>query len=631
MSREPVYALLADSAADAASLRHLMAPQSIAVIGAEPRRGGSGRAIFDNIRTGGYQGRLYPVHPRARHLAGVRCVPAVADLPEAPDLVIIAVAAAEVAAAAESCGMRGARALLVVTAGLDDGTQADLLAACRRHGMRLAGPGSLGLAVPAAGLDATLAASHPRPGVAGLITQSGGLGLAIADQLSRLGVGISSFASVGAKLDVSGNDLLLWWEQDGTTRLAIMCIESFGNPRKFARIARRVAATMPVLAIYPGLPSAGQPTEGGPLARQRALLEQAGAIAVTGLGELTEVTALLATQPAPRGRRVAIVSNVRAASALAAAACSGLGLTVHHPRGNTRRRLRALVPEDGSVTGPVDLTATVSPAAFQRVLQVLAADEDVDAIIAIVTPTAVSPDLPLAIQETAGPVPLAAVLLDQAESVRLLAVADGRRIPAYDGPEAAARAVARAAAYGEWRAQPQGIVPAFPDVTADSARDLVRSFLARVPGGGRLSPGEVASLLACYGLTLQPMAGDGTAVRIGITDDHSFGPLISLGLDGAAADARGSQAARLAPLSTTDAEKLMGSVRAALPPQGRGADLDALRDLLLRTARLADDLPEIGELSLAPVIARTDGAFIVDARVSVAPFEPHDPFLRHLR
>jgi acyl-CoA synthetase (NDP forming) len=360
-------------------------------------------------------------------------------------------------------------------------------------------------------------------------------------------------------------------------------------------------------------------------------LEQAGTIAVTGLSELTEVTALLATQPAPRGRRVAIVSNVRAASALAADACPGLGLTVHHPRGNTSRRLRALVPEGGSATGPVDLTATVSPAAFQRVLRLLAADEDVDAIIAIVTPTAVSPDLPSAIQETAGRVPLAAVLLDQAESVRLLPGADGRRIPAYDSPGAAARAVARAAAYGEWRAEPQGIVPAFPDVAADSARDLVRSFLARVPGGGRLSPGEVASLLACYGLTLQPAAGDGTAVRIGIADDHIFGPLISLGLDGATADGCGGQASRLVPLSTTDAEKLIGSVPAALPPRGQGADLAALRDLLLRTARLADDRPEIGELSLAPVIARPDGVFIVDAQVSVVPFEPHDPFLRHLR
>jgi acyl-CoA synthetase (NDP forming)/GNAT superfamily N-acetyltransferase len=625
-----------EGTADTASLRHLLAPRSIAVIGAEPRPGGTGRAIFDNIRTGGYQGQLYPVHPRARHLAGVRCVPSVADLPEAPDLAIIAVPADEVSAAAEACGMRGARALLVVTAGLGDGTQADLLAACRRHGMRLTGPGSLGLAVPEAGLDATLAASHPRAGVAGLITQSGGLGLAIADQLSRLGVGLSSFASVGAKLDVSGNDLLLWWEHDGTTKLAIMCVDSFGNPRKFARIARRVAASIPVLTVYPWQSAERQPAVGQQRALYRALFEQAGVIAVTDPFELAEVAALLATQPVPDGRRVAIVSNVRAASARAATVCSGLGLTVDQPRGSTRRRLRALVPEGGSVTGPVDLTATVSSGAFQRTLQLLAADDNVDAIIAIITPTAVSPDLTAVIGKAAGLVPVAMVVLDQAESVRLLDGADGRRIPAYDTPEAAARAMARAAAYGKWRAEPTGLAPAFPDVAVGSARDLVHSFLMQRPVGGWLSPREAASLLACYGLTLQRVADDTTGIRIHVTDDHVFGPLISLDLDGEADGAPADQAARLTPLTTADADRLLDPVRSAAFQTGHGGSdpaprLDALRDLLLRVARLAEDLPEISELSLAPVIARDDGVLIADAQMRVAPFESRDPFLRRLR
>ena len=619
-----------EGAADVSSLRHLLEPQSVAVICGDGPPGGAGRAILDNIRIGGYPGRLYAVHPRAHHLGGIGCVPTVTELAEAPDLAVIAVQPADVAGIAEACGVRGTRALAVITTGLDADACVGLLSICRRHGMRLAGPGSRGIAVPAAGLDATLAASHPKPGTAGLVTQSGGLGLALAGQLSRLGIGISSFASVGGKLDVSSNDLLLWWEHDGTTRLAILYIDSFGNPRKFSRTARRVAATMPVLTVYSGRSAADQPSTAAQLARQKALFEQAGIIAVTGLGELTEVTALLATQPVPRGRSIAIVSNVGAAAALAASACSALGLTVHRPRGHARRRLRALAPVGGSVDGPVDLTATVSCRTYQRALELVAADEDVGAVIAIAASTAVSGDLAAAVRRAAVPVPLTAVLLDQAESVQLLDGADGHRIPAYGSPDAAVRALARAVAYGEWRAEPAGVVPAFPGLRADQANELLRGFLTRVPGGGRLSPAEVASLLSCYGMALRPVTREGsgesggTAVRIAVTGDRVFGPLIVFGLDGP-----GDQAAGLVPLTTTDADKLMGSLRR----HGgvAGTDLGPLRDLLLRVARLAEDLPEISELSLSPVMFRSDGAFIGAAQVKAVPCERQDPFLRHLR
>ena len=234
--------------ADAASLRHIFAPESVAVIGASRRRGTVGRAILDNIRAGGYAGRLYTVNPRARQIGGERCLAAVIDLP-AVDLAVVAVPAAGVLEVAEQCGQRGVRSLVVITAGLDAEAQATLLAICRRHGMRLVGPDCFGVAVPGLGLDATFAARPAQPGVAGLVMQSGGLGLATVDHLSRLGIGISSFASVGDKLDVSGNDMLLWWEQDGVTRLAVLYIESFGNPRKFARTARRISAAMPVLTV----------------------------------------------------------------------------------------------------------------------------------------------------------------------------------------------------------------------------------------------------------------------------------------------------------------------------------------------------------------------------------------------
>ena len=235
--------------ADVVSLRHVFAPESVAVIGASRRPGTVGRAILDNIRAAGYGGRLYLVNPRARQVGGEPYLASALDLPEPADLAVIAVPAAQVLEVAAQCGQRGVRSLVVITSGLDPEQSANLLAITRRHGMRLVGPDCFGVAVPSLGLDATFAARPARPGVTGLVMQSGGLGFALVDHLSRLGIGISSFASVGDKLDVSGNDMLLWWERDEQTKLAVLYLESFGNPRKFARTARRVSCAMPVLTV----------------------------------------------------------------------------------------------------------------------------------------------------------------------------------------------------------------------------------------------------------------------------------------------------------------------------------------------------------------------------------------------
>jgi acyl-CoA synthetase (NDP forming) len=539
------------------------------------------------------------------------------------------------------------RSLVVITSGLDPAACADLLAVCRRHGMRLVGPDCFGVAVPGLGLEATFAASRLRPGVAGVMSQSGGVGVALASQLSRLGIGISSFASMGSKLDVSGNDMLMWWEHDDVTRLAVLYLESFGNPRKFARTARRVGAKMPVLTVRAGHSAADQ-----------ALFEQAGVIATGSFGELTETAALLATQPVPAGRTVAIVSNVDGAGLLAAGACAELGLTVHQPAGLTRRRLRTLLP-GGTVTGPVDTTAAISAEAFRRTLELLAADDGVDAMIALVQPTGANGDLITAIQDADIRVPLAAVVLDQAETVRLLprpaSCGDDGQIPVYDIPQAAAAALAHAARYGAWRTGPRGQVPSFPDVRADDARALVTGFLHREPGGGWLPPDKTADLLHCYGIRLvdaEPAGSEdeavraaaavsgpvvlkaeapglvpGTEVTIGVTDDRVFGPLVTFGPS--------DHAARLTPLTDTDADALIRSIDAAPRLLGqRGApatDLETLRKLLLRVSWLADDLPEVTELDLSPVIARPHAVLAMDARIKVTPCPPQDPFLRRLR
>jgi acyl-CoA synthetase (NDP forming)/GNAT superfamily N-acetyltransferase len=703
---------LRERSANVASLRPVFAPQSVAVIGASRRPGTVGRAVLDNIKSCGYQGRLYAVNPNARQVGGIPCFPDVPSLPETPDLGLIAVPPAGVLAAAEACGSRGVRGLVVFTADLDTAACADLLACCRRHGMRLIGPNCFGVAVPGIGLDATFAATSPAAGTAGLVMQSGGLGFAMVDHLSRLGIGISSFASVGNKLDVSSNDMLMWWEQDQVTKLALLYIESFGNPRKFARTARRVGRRLPVLTVHAGRSEAGQRAAAShtaaiatPLVSREALFEQAGIIATPGFGELVEATALLATQPPPAGRTVAIVSNVGGAGVLAADACTDLGLTVHHPRGQVKRRLHLLVPGGGAVSGPVDTTATVSRDDFRQVLELLAADEDVDAIIALVLPTGATGDLMGALHDADVRVPLAAVVLDQAETVRVLDTAHGK-IPAYGYPEAAAGALARAARYGQWRSAPHELAPGFADVDAAEARALVRRFLATAPDGGWLPPADVAALLRAYGIPLvaathastadeavaaaagagypvvvkadvpglvhktdagavlldlrteddvragyqrlaatfgtqltgvlvETMITGGTEVIIGVEDDQMFGPLVVFGLGGVATEVLADHAARLAPLTEADADTLINSIRSAPLLHGhRGApaaDLAALRDVLMRVSRLADDLPEITELDLNPVIAGPDGVVAVDARIKAAPQPPQDPFLRRLR
>jgi len=734
-----------ERSADVASLRHVFQPGSVAVVGASRRMGTVGRAILHNIVTAGYQGRIYAVNPHAAHMEAVRCVASVSALPEPVDLAVVAVPAAAVPAVADECGRRGVKALVVITAGLDTPQGADLLAICRRYGMRLVGPNCFGIAVPSIGLDATFAARHPEPGTAGLVMQSGGLGFALADRLSRLGLGVSSFASIGNKYDISSNDMLMWWQQDGKTKLAVLYIESFGNPRKFARTARHVGRTIPVLTVLAGRSAAGQQAAAShpaavasPLVTREALFQQAGIIATESLGELLDVAALLATQPVPAGSHVAIVSNVGGAGVLTADSCTEHGLVVHRLSGETRRRLHALVPAGGAVTGPVDTTATVSEDSFRRCLEIVAADRGVDAVIALVLSTAATGDLVSAISSADVSVPLAAVVLDQAEAVRLLprarwdagqagaragknagedagmdtgeggatAAQPTASVPSYADPEMAAQAMALAAGYGAWRARPPGRIHDFSDVATDEARALIQTYLHRSPNGGWLPPDQAAALLACYGIRLteltpvssadeavrvaaglggpvvlkadvpgllhktdagavqldlrteleirrawrlltskfgprlrqvllQPMISGGTEVIIGVAQEPIFGPLIIFGLGGVATDVLADHTARLAPLTDTDANELIHSIRSAPLLLGhRGspaADLTALQETLLRISRLGDDLPEIAELDLNPVIAREDGVFAVDTRIRLTPAKPRDLFLRKLR
>jgi acyl-CoA synthetase (NDP forming)/GNAT superfamily N-acetyltransferase len=699
--------------ADAASLRHVFAAESVAVVGASRRPGSVGRAILHNLVTGGYTGQVYAVNPHARELEGVPCLPSPAALPGPVDVAVVVVPRPVVLDVAEECGKRGVKALVVITSGLDRADKTSLLACCRRHGMRLIGPNCFGVAVPGIGLDATFGAQHPAAGKAGLAVQSGGLGIALCGQLSRLGIGVSSFASLGDKCDVSGNDLLMWWEQDPATKLAMLYLESLGNPRKFGRIARHVGATMPVLTVHAGRSAAGQRAAAShtaaaatPLVSREALFAQAGVIATRDIGELLDAAALLASQPVPAGGRVAIVSNAGGAGVLAADACTDAGLHVATLGGQIQDELRQLLPPGADVTGPVDTTAAVPPVAFRRCLEQVAADDGVDAIMALTVPTAIA-DLASVACSAEIAKPLVLSVPNQAETVRLLPgpPAGPGPVPAYAYPASAARALAHACRYGAWRARKPGRVPEFGDLRGVDARTLIRTFLQRSPEGGWLGPAETADLLACYGITqvttrlvadeqaavevatqlavpvvlkadvaglvhksdagavqldlhgpdavragyralaerfgtrmsaavIQPMVTGGIEVIIGVVQEPVFGPLVVFGLGGVATDVLGDRSARLTPLTDTDATALIRSVRAAPLLLGhRGtppADLAALQDIVLRVSRLADDLPQVAELDLNPVIACPDGAHVVDARIRLLPAQPADPYLRRL-
>ena len=699
--------------ADVASLAPLLAPRSVVVIGAGRRPGSIGRAILLNIRDAGFAGTLHAVNPHLADIEGIPCAGSVSALPGPPDLAIVAVPAAGVVNVAQECGKRQVKALVVITSGLGATQQAGLLEACRRWGMRLVGPNCFGVAVPGIGLDATFAVRHPAPGRAGLAVQSGGVGVALLEHLTRLGIGISSFASVGDKLDVSGNDMLMWWEKDNTTKLAVLYLESFGSPRKFARTARRVSATLPVLTVHAGRSAPGQraaashtAAAAAPLITRQALFEQAGIIATTSLGELLDATVLLACQPVPAGNRVCVVSNAGGAGVLAADACTEAGLTVHTMTAGAQLSLREILPPGASVGGPVDTTAAVSAAAFRDCLAELAGNGDVDAMIALVVPTAAA-DLVPALTAGRLDVPAAAVILDQPEAVRVLPGSGGvPDMPAYAYPEGAARALGRAARYGAWRSRPDGTIPEIGGLQAPEARALIGSFLHRVPGGGWLPVAETHDLLRCYGVPLvktvtargadaavaaaaalgdhvvikadvpglvhksdagaveldlrgardvrdamrrleqrfpgrlsgvivQPMITGGIELIIGVVQEPVFGPVVVFGLGGVATEVLGDHAARLAPLTSADADDLIHSLRATpllLGYRGQpAADLDGLRDTLLRISQLAADLPQVAELDLNPVIARPDGITAVDARIRVTSHAADDPFLRQLR
>ncbi len=707
------------------SIDRLLRPQSIAVVGASHERGTIGHEIVRNLLNDGFNGPVYPVHPTARHIASVPAYPTVTAIPDPLDLAVIAVPADQVRGAIDACGAKGVRGLVVISAGFAEtgasgaAAQRELVAAARGAGMRMVGPNCMGVINTAAGIsmNATFAPRAPMPGRLAFSSQSSGLGIAVLEEADRRGLGLSSFVSVGNKADVSSNDLLRYWRQDDNTDVILLYLESFGNPRQFARIAREVSQTKPIVAVKAGRTVAGGRAASShtaalasPDAAVDALLAQTGVVRVDTLEELFDVAQVLSDQPLPAGRRVGIVTNSGGPGILAADACEANGLLVPELSETTMAALCEFLPAAAGVRNPVDLIASGSPADYQRTIRLLLDDDKIDAVLVLFIPPLVTREddvaAAVATASEGSRKPIITNFLSFPSAPQSL-TAVTRRVPCFAFPESAVRALARASRYGQWRQRPAGARPELPDVRPTAATAVVQAALLRSPEGGWLDPQSVIDLLGAYsialspsrvvasadkaveaatslgypvavkangpdlihksdvgevrlglsspdevlrafeamrshvgdrmeGVVVQPMAAPGVETIIGLIHDQSFGPLVMFGSGGTSVELFGDRTLRVLPITDVDASELVRCLRSSPLLFGyRGApavDVTALEDLLVRVGRLAEDIPEIAEMDLNPVIVSPSGVVVVDAKLRlVAVTDDDDPTVRRLR
>ncbi|MEU8006051.1 GNAT family N-acetyltransferase [Catellatospora sp. NPDC049111] len=696
MSTDPDTAAIAavderERAAERLSLRRLLAPASVAVVGAGRAPGGVGHEVLANIVRGGFTGRVYAVNPHADHIAGVPSFAGVGDIGEPVDLVVVAVPAATVEQVLADAAAAGAGGAVILSAGFAEAgpagaaLQRHLVRIARDHDMRIIGPNCLGVANtdPGVSLNATFAAgAAATPGGLAVAVQSGAVGIAVLEHAAHTGAGVSTFVSLGDKADVSSNDLLAYWYDDPDTQAVALYLESLGNPRKFARLARAVARRKPVLAVKAGRTPAGDRAVGSHTAAAAqpdtyvdALFAQAGVIRVDTLGELLDATRMLIDQPLPAGPRLAVVGNAGGLCALVADTAAAEGLN--------------LPPLQ--VGNPVDLGACATPGQLNTMMSSVGESGQVDAVIAVVVATAANDVGALlaaaaAAADSVAKVPTAVVAVGAPD---LPCAVGARRTPVYPLPEQAVRAMAHAVRYGSWRSRPLGTQPALAGIDTTAARDVVAAALDH--GDGWQPPVTVEALLAAYGIAtlpartagsetdalaaaaaigypvvvksadpavvhktdlgavcldlrdeaavaaayqqvtaatgggavlVQPMHEGGVEVVVGVVLDPMFGPLLMAGLGGVYTDLLDDRAWQLTPVSDRDAAALWRRLRAAPLLTGyRGsapADTAALEDLLMRVGRLAEDLPEVAEIDLNPVSVDSKGVLVVDAKLRLS-------------
>ena len=499
----------------------IFAPRSIAVVGASRQRDSIGFSLLHNLVVNEFKGAIYPVNPFARAIHSLRCYATVAEIPDPVDLAVIVVPRPVVQGAVEGCLARGVRGLVVITAGYAE-TGAEGAALERRlrdtvraAGARMIGPNCMGVINTQAGVDmnATFAPVPARAGSIGFVSQSGALGVAILNVAGQLGMGLTQFVSLGNKADVSGNDLLEHWEDDPATRVVAMYLESFGNPRRFTEIAKRVGRKKPILVV-----KSGRTTEGARAATSHtgaiagadvtvsAFLDQCGVLRANSIEELFDVALALDRCPLPEGNRVGIVTNAGGPAIMATDACVNQGLRMAELAAATRERLAAFLPPAASLANPVDMIASATVEQYGAALAAVLDDPGVDlAMVINVTPLLANP---IGVLEEAGRVaaarakPVLAVMMATEEFYE--AARERRHLPpVYHFPEPAARALAMLARYAAWRRRPADEpTPEYP--ADDAAVAAILAAAARREPGGYLDPAETFHVLELYGVPVAP-------------------------------------------------------------------------------------------------------------------------------
>jgi len=512
-----------EKASDIASLDAVLKPRSIAVIGASRRNLTIGNRLFRNLLQHEFTGVVYPVNPKAKVVAAVQTYPSVLDIPGEVDLAIIITPADTVPQLMDECGQRGVRGVIIISAGFGESSpegkakQDAILEIAQRYGMRMVGPNCMGIVNtdPEVNMNATFSPVFPPTGGIAMGTQSGALGQTILEYAKNLNIGISTFVSIGNRADVSSNDLLQYWEKDPSTKVILLYLETFGNPKKFIRIARSITPTKPVIVVKSGRTSAGfraATSHTGAMATaevaSEALFAQTGMIRVDTLEELFEVAHLLYHQPVPQGKRVAILTNGGGPGIMTADACADRGLELQTLSDESVSKLKSFLPSRASLANPVDMTAEASPEDYSRALEILAHDDGIDIVIVIFIPPILvgAEEVANAIRELApefrrrGKTLVASFMGSRGAGIEYDSK-DGGCIPNFAFPEHTAVALAGAWEYSQWLRRPKGVVPKLTGINKEKARQVVASALEQSSTRPHwMEASSISELLAAYGI-----------------------------------------------------------------------------------------------------------------------------------
>ena len=536
-----------ERSAERLSLEPLLSPRAVVVVGAGRGRGGIGHEVLLSLIESGFTGRVCAVNPHVApgdRIAGAEAFATIDDVPAPVDLAVVAVPADQVHGVVESCGKAGVRGAVILTSGFGeagaDGRegQRDLVRVARAHNIRLIGPNCLGITNtdPDVRLNATFATVRPEPGALAIAAQSGAIGIAVLDHASRVGPGISEFVSLGNKADVSGNDLLLHWWNDPRTEVIGLYLESFGNPRKFGRLARLVGRTKPVLVVKGGRSGGGRRAGASHTAAAAtpdtavdALFAQSGVLRMDSVEELIDTARVLALQPLPHGRRVGIIGNAGGAGVLAADAAEAHGLLVPELSDSTKQALfeatRAVATDN-----PADLGAAATGDRLAAGARILVHSGEVDAVLVVFAATRAGniADVYDAIGTVAAgsTIPVLMNCLGAPEASSRLPVPGGRDVPVFAFPETAMRALGRVVEYAEWRERPQGVIPDLEGIDRRAVRAIVEDFLADRAEGGWLPAAVADRLLAAVGIAVLPVVPAASAHDVVAAADRCGYPVV---------------------------------------------------------------------------------------------------------